>query len=163
MCVQAQINQMTTLRDQYGNQIDPSTQPDNLEDSTGVEIESLPPKLYMWQLEEQLGERTIIPADTANLNFQNTNLVEGMYGHYNYTGNLGAPRQSRLFFERQSKAHTLFLEPMSSFYFTPSDFKFTNSNVPYTNLTYYKAGNKLNGEERFKSYFSVSASSPTSP
>ena len=157
MCVQAQINQMTTLRDQYGNQIDPSTQPDNLEDSTGVEIESLPPKLYMWQLEEQLGERTIIPADTANLNFQNTNLVEGMYGHYNYTGNLGAPRQSRLFFERQSKAHTLFLEPMSSFYFTPSDFKFTNSNVPYTNLTYYKAGNKLNGEERFKSYFSVNA------
>ena len=157
MCVQAQINQMTTLRDQYGNQIDPSTQPDNLQDSTGVEIESLPPKLYMWQLEEQLGERTIIPADTANLNFQNTNLVEGMYGHYNYTGNLGAPRQSRLFFERQSKAHTLFLEPMSSFYFTPSDFKFTNSNVPYTNLTYYKAGNKLNGEERFKSYFSVNA------
>ena len=157
MCVQAQINQMTTLRDQYGNQIDPSTQPDNLQDSTGVEIESLPPKLYMWQLEEQLGERTIIPADTANLNFQNTNLVEGMYGHYNYTGNLGAPRQSRLFFERQSKAHTLFLEPMSSFYFTPGDFKFTNSNVPYTNLTYYKAGNKLNGEERFKSYFSVNA------
>ena len=156
MCVQAQINP-TTMRDQYGNQIDPSTQPDNLEDSTGVEIESLPPKLYMWQLEEQLGERTIIPADTANLNFQNTNLVEGMYGHYNYLGNLGTPRQSRLFFERQSKAHTLFLEPMSSFYFTPSDFKFTNSNVPYTNLTYYKAGNKLNGEERFKSYFSVNA------
>ena len=156
MCVQAQINP-TTMRDQYGNQIDPSTRPDNLEDSTGVEIESLPPKLYMWQLEEQLGERTIIPADTANLNFQNTNLVEGMYGHYNYLGNLGTPRQSRLFFERQSKAHTLFLEPMSSFYFTPGDFKFTNSNVPYTNLTYYKAGNKLNGEERFKSYFSVNA------
>ena len=94
MCVQAQINQMTTLRDQYGNQIDPSTQPDNLQDSTGVEIESLPPKLYMWQLEEQLGERTIIPADTANLNFQNTNLIEGMYGHYNYTGNLGRIRCS---------------------------------------------------------------------
>ena len=156
-CVQAQVNQMTTLRDQYGNQIDPSTQPDNLQDSTDVEIESIPPKLYMWQLDELLGERTIIPADTANLNFQNTNLVEGMYGHYNYTGNLGAPRQSRVFFERDSKAHTLFLEPMSSFYFTPGDFKFTNSNVPYTNLTYYKAGNKLNGEERFKSYFSVNA------
>lgn len=154
--VQAQINQ-TTLRDEYGNQIDPSTQPDNLEDSTGVEIESLPPKLYMWQLDELLGERTIIPADTASLNFQNTNLVEGMTGHYNYLGNLGTPRQSRLFFERDQKAHTLFLEPMSSFYFTPSDFKFTNSNVPYTNLTYYKAGNKLDGEERFKSYFSVNA------
>ena len=73
-----------TLRDQYGNQIDPSTQPDNLNDSTNVDVQSLPPKLYMWQLDELLGERTIIPADTANLNFQNTNLVEGMEGHYNY-------------------------------------------------------------------------------
>lgn len=35
--------------------------------------------------------------------------------------------------------------------------KFTNSNIPFTNLTYYKAGNKVNGEERFKSYFSVNA------
>ena len=68
-----------TQRDQYGNPIDPSTQPDSLPD--GSNIESLPPKLYMWQLSETLGERTIVPADTANLNFQNTNLVEGMEGH----------------------------------------------------------------------------------
>ena len=85
-----------TLRDQYGNQIDPSTQPDNLNDSTTVVTP--PPRLYMWQLDERLGDRTIVPADTANLNFQNTNLVEGMEGHYNYLGNLGSPRQSRLFF-----------------------------------------------------------------
>lgn len=146
-----------TLRDQYGNQIDPSTQPDNLNDSTNVDVQSLPPKLYMWQLDELLGERTIIPADTANLNFQNTNLVEGMEGHYNYLGNLGSPRISRLFFERTDYGPTMFLTPMSSFYFRPSDFKFTNSNIPFTNLTYYKAGSKQNGEERFKSYFSVNA------
>ncbi len=80
-----------TGRDQFGNQVDPNTLPDNLEDSTDTEIQSLPPKLYMWRLSETLGNRTIIPADTANLNFQNTNLVEGMYGHYNYLGNLGSP------------------------------------------------------------------------
>lgn len=73
-----------TGRDQFGNQVDPNTLPDNLEDSTNTEIQSIPPKLYMWRLSEKLGDRTIIPADTANLNFQNTNLVEGMYGHYNY-------------------------------------------------------------------------------
>ena len=28
-------------------------------------------------------------------------------------------------------------------------------NTYFTNLTYHKAGNKINGEERFKSYFSV--------
>lgn len=150
------LNGGTTLRDQYGNQIDPSTQPDNL-DSTNVEVQSIPPKLYMWQVSNLLGDRKLMPADTASLNFQNTNLVEGMTGHYNYLGNLGSPRLSRLFFERRNDEPTMFLEPFSSFYFRPKEAKFTNSNVPYTNLTYYKAGNKVNGEERFKSYFSVNA------
>lgn len=150
------MNGGTTLRDQYGNQIDPSTQPDNL-DSTDVEVQSIPPKLYMWQVSNLLGDRKLMPADTASLNFQNTNLVEGMTGHYNYLGNLGSPRLSRLFFERRNDEPTMFLEPFSSFYFRPEEARFTNSNVPYTNLTYYKAGNKVNGEERFKSYFSVNA------
>ena len=142
-------------RDRFGNQIDPNTQPDNLEDSTNTEIQSLPPKLYMWKLSETLGNRTIIPADTASLNFQSTNLVEGMFGHYNYLGNLGSPRLSRLFFEREESEPTIFMAPFSSFFTRPDQVLFTNSNVPYTNLTYYKAGNKVNGEERFKSYFSV--------
>ena len=142
-------------RDRFGNQIDPNTQPDNLEDSTNTEIQSLPPKLYMWKLSETLGNRTIIPADTASLNFQSTNLVEGMFGHYNYLGNLGSPRLSRLFFEREESELTIFMAPFSSFFTRPDQVLFTNSNVPYTNLTYYKAGSKVNGEERFKSYFSV--------
>ena len=142
-------------RDRFGNQIDPNTQPDNLEDSTNTEIQSLPPKLYMWKLSETLGNRTIIPADTASLNFQSTNLVEGMFGHYNYLGNLGSPRLSRLFFEREESEPTIFMAPFSSFFTRPDQVLFTNSNVPYTNLTYYKAGNQVNGEARFKSYFSV--------
>lgn len=144
-------------RDQYGNQVDPNTLPDNLEDSTNVEIQSLAPKLYQWQSSETLGNRTIMPADTTNLNFQNTNLVEGMFGHYNYLGNLGSPRMSRIFFDRRDNEPTIFMEPFSSFFVRPDEVKFTNSNVPYTNLTYYKAGSKVNGEERFKSYFSVNA------
>lgn len=142
-------------RDRFGNQIDPNTRPDNLEDSTNTEIQSLPPKLYMWKLSETLGNRTIMPVDTASLNFQNTNMVDGMYGHYNYLGNLGSPRQSRLFFERKDDEPTIFMTPFSSFFVRPDQVMFTNSNIPYTNLTYYKAGNKVNGEERFKSYFSV--------
>ena len=136
------MNGGTTLRDQYGNQIDPSTQPDNL-DSTDVEVQSIPPKLYMWQVSNLLGDRKLMPADTASLNFQNTNLVEGMTGHYNYLGNLGSPRLSRLFFERRNDEPTMFLEPFSSFYFRPEEARFTNSNVPYTNLTYYKNGLNL--------------------
>ena len=74
------MNPNGSTRDQYGNQIDPALQPDNL-DSANVDIQSLPPKLYMWTLSETLGERIMIPADTASLNFQSTNLVE-MGIHY---------------------------------------------------------------------------------
>lgn len=147
-------DQYGNIVDQYGNQIDPSMRPQN-PDSSNVEIQSLPPKLYMWHVSENLGNITRIAADTVYHLFQNTNLTEGMTGHYNYLGNLGAPRLSRLFFERRDNEPTIFLEPFSSFFVRPDEFNFTNSNVPYTNLTYYKAGNKVNGEERFKSYFSV--------
>ncbi|MBR6538285.1 MAG: putative porin [Bacteroides sp.] len=140
-------------RDRFGNQVDPSRQAQSLNDS--VDIQSLPPQMYMWRLEERFGERRMIDADTISLNFQNTNLVEGMYGQYNYLGNLGSPRLSRIFFDRDNDAPTIFMAPLSSFYFTPDQVNFTNSNIPYTNLTYYKGGNKINGEERFKSYFSV--------
>lgn len=148
-------NQGLGARDQYGNQIDPNRQPDKLEDS--VDVQAPPPKLYAWRIDELLGEREMVAIDTATLNFQNTNLVEGMTGHYNYLANLGTSRLSRIFNERyRGNAGTdYFVEPLSSFFFRPNQLNFTNSNIPFTNLTYYKGGSKTNGEERFKSYFSV--------
>ncbi|MCK9161092.1 MAG: hypothetical protein M0P00_11545, partial [Bacteroidaceae bacterium] len=80
--------------DQNGNQIDPTTRANKL-DSTNTEIQSLPPKLYMWHLSKELGNRTIVPIDTLSHQFQNTNLNEGMDGSYNHLGNMGSPRLSR--------------------------------------------------------------------
>lgn len=76
--------------DQYGNQVDPAMIPDRL-DSANVEVQGLPPKLYMWRINNQLGDRTIIPADTVYHHFQNSNLTEGLTGHYNYLANMGSP------------------------------------------------------------------------
>lgn len=148
------VDEFGNVVDRFGNQVDPAMRP-QLNDTSNVEIESLPPTLYMWQLDERFGNVNRMPADTAHHNFHNVNLTEGVTGHYNYLANLGAPRLSHVFFERSNKAETLFMEPYSFFFLPPQDFKFTNSNVPYTNLTYYKAGNSVNGEERFQAYFSV--------
>lgn len=144
------------FRTEDGSQIDPSSRAERL-DSSNVEVKSLPPKLYMWRISDPLGRREIIPVDTIHHLFQNTNLTEGLTGHYNHLGNLGAPRLSRIFFQRTVPNPTIFIDNLSGFFTSPYDFKFTNSNVPYTNLTYFRAGNKVNGEERFKSYFSVNA------
>ena len=140
--------------DKFGNIVDPNTRP-QMNDSSDVEIQSLPPTLYMWQLKGLLGTVKRMPADTLHLNFQNVNLTEGMLGQYSHLANLGSPRLSHVFFKRENEAESMFMEPYSFFFLAPEEFKFTNSNVPYTNLAYHKAGNKVNGEERFQAYFSV--------
>lgn len=137
-------------------QLDPNMRtqdPDSL--NKQVEIISLPPKLYQWTISKELGNILPSKIDTLHHQFQNTNLTEGVNGEYNYLGNLGAPRMSRIFFDRQEATSTMFLDPYSAFVTRPEDYPFTNSNIPYTNLTYYKTFNRLYGEERFKSYFSV--------
>lgn len=140
--------------DKFGNKIDPSTLPKNLKDST-EEILSLEPKLFMWQISERFGNSHKVSLDTVFVNFHSTNLDEGMRNRYSHIGNMGSPRISILYSDRQDKEIPFFMRPYSNFYFKPSEHRFTNSNIPYTNLTYYKAGNKVNGEDYFKSYFSV--------
>ncbi|WP_370520837.1 putative porin [Bacteroides sp. 214] len=120
-----------------------------------VEIISLAPKLYMWRTSKNLGSIIPTPVDTLHHQFQNTNLTEGINGHNNYLGNLGSPALSRIFFEREVMPYTFFLTPFADFITEPHEQLFTNSNIPYTNITYYKTFNRLYGEERFKSYFSV--------
>lgn len=125
------------------------------EDTTYVEIISLPPTVYMWKISEELGNIIPVDADTARLQFQNTNLSEGMSGHYNHIGNLGAPRLSRIFFDREQNSNSLFLMPFDDFVTKPYQHFFTNSNIPYCNISYYKTFDKQYGEERFVPYFSV--------
>ncbi|MDL2291519.1 putative porin [Bacteroides sp. OttesenSCG-928-F21] len=125
------------------------------EDSTDVEIVSLAPKLYSWHLSTELGNIVPVPVDTMSLQFQNTNLVEGINGHYNHLGNLGAPRQSRIFSDRRQYSSSLFLNPFDYFVEETDKHYFTNSNIPYSNITYYKTFDKQYGEERLKTYFSV--------
>ncbi|KAA6310865.1 hypothetical protein EZS27_037909, partial [termite gut metagenome] len=153
------VRQNTLPQPNYDDmQMDPSMMPPQDADSTRVEVEGLQPKLYrMWNVDDKLGNIIPIPIDTVFHNFQNTNLVEGMTGHYNYLGNLGSARYSRFFFDRPEASANIFMDPFSSFIVPTNRFKFTNSNVPYTNLSYYRAGGKLDGEELFKAYFSVNA------
>lgn len=134
---------------------DPMNPNRDMRDSTDVEIISLDPKLYQWHISSELGNIIPTPADTAFLQFQNTNLTEGINGHYNYLGNMGAPRLSRIFFERKAHSSSLFLEPFDDFVKGTQQHYFTNSNIPYTNISYYKTFDKQYGEDRLVPYFSV--------
>ena len=81
----------------------------------------------------------------------------GYTGQYNYLGNLGSPRLSRIFFDRRDPSQYFFTDPYDFCVQRPEDVIFTNTLSPFTNLTYYKGGGSRDGEERFKSYFAINA------
>ena len=99
----------------------------------------------------------LYPVDTLQHAFQNSNDMGGYTGQYNYLGNLGSPRLSRIFFDRRDPSQYFFTDPYDFCVQRPEDVIFTNTFSPFTNLSYYKGGGSRDGEERFKSYFAINA------
>ena len=127
-------------------------------DTTAVtDASTIPIGLYQWKVTRRLGNIVPIAVDTLHAGFQNTNDPAGPTGQYNYLGNLGAPRMSRIFFDRKEESQFFFTDPYDQSVLRPEDVTFTNTFSPYTNLTYYKSFHNRNSEERFKSYFAVNA------
>lgn len=156
----AQVGSVNRRDDGFGYLDDPQTDPSmrtGMRDSSNVEIISLEPRMHSWKISEELGNIIPFPVDTVTSLFQNSNLMEGWKGHYNHLGNLGSPRLSRIFFDRPQATSSMFLDPYSIFVTQPWDLFFINSNIPYTNLSYYTNFDKQDGEDRFKAYFSVNA------
>lgn len=126
--------------------------------SDSTELEGVPEGIFAWHINDRFGD--ILPAnyDTIPHRFQNENQTMGPMGHYNYTGNLGAPRISRYFYEQGANMQTnpfIFKIPYDYFWKGANDLLFTNTKSPFTNLTYHSCGNKQNGEDRLKALFSV--------
>ncbi len=127
-------------------------------DTTAVtDASTIPIGLYQWKVTRRLGNIVPIPVDTLHAGFQNTNDPAGPTGQYNYLGNLGSPRMSRIFFDRKEESQFFFTDPYDQSVLRPEDVTFTNTLSPYTNLTYYKSFHNRNSEERFKSYFAINA------
>ena len=127
-------------------------------DTTAVtDAATIPIGLFSWKIDNRLGNVTPVPVDTIQTGFQNSNDMGGPTGQFNYLGNLGSPRMSRIFFDRPDDSQFIFLDPYNFSFQRPQDVVFTNTLSPFTNLTYYKSLNNRNGEERFKSYFAINA------
>ena len=128
-----------------------------IETTAVTDASTIPIGLYQWKVTRRLGNIVPIPVDTLHAGFQNTNDPAGPTGQYNYLGNLGSPRMSRIFFDRKEESQFFFTDPYDQSVLRPEDVTFTNTFSPYTNLTYYKSFQNRNSEERFKSYFAINA------
>ena len=157
---------MTNREDNIGGSITTLNQ-QGIVNGQGTERDStivsrgVPHDIKMFHIDPTLGNIIPVDADTSVYNFQNLHLTDDLNGEYNHLGNMGSPRLSRIFFNRKSDGQFLFTDGQDFFLTTPSEFYFTNTKSPWSNVTYYRAGNKRNGEERFKGRFGVNASKHT--
>lgn len=122
-------------------------------DTTSIKSKSIPMGMYMWRINERLGNIIPMENDTMPHKFQNTSITEGMSGQYNHLGNLGSPRMSRLFMDRKESSQFLFLDNFDFFLTRPDEFLFANTKSPITNVSYHECGNKTDGEDRLRAYF----------
>lgn len=117
----------------------------------------VPREIHQWKVDRRFGNKIEIEADTMQFMFQNWHLTEGENGEYNYLGNMGTPRETRMYFNRPTSTTYDFLQPYDYFYTTPDRFIFTDTKSPYTNLSYHSSGNKVDGDDRFRAYFTTNA------
>ena len=119
----------------------------------------IPTGIKAWTLDDRFGIVDSTDIDTLPHAFQNTNFSDGLYGEYNTLGNMGSPRQSRLFTLRSIDFSQFIFTDPHDYFITPfSQVQFTNTKSPFTNVTYHECGNRDDGEDRFKALFAVNAS-----
>lgn len=125
-------------------------------DTTSAHKE-IPRGIYVWTVDSRFGDRRTAQLDTLSHMYMNTLFTTGLRGEYNTTGNLGSPRQARVFIDRGRGSQFLFTDPYDFFVTPVQDFHFTNTLSPFTNLTYNSCGDRTNGEDHFTAKFGVNA------
>lgn len=123
-------------------------------DSTVIERE-VEKEYKQWLIDPVSGISTPVQPDTLHHSFHSVHLTEGMYGSYSHLGNMGSPRLSRLFFERETVQDFIFDYPFDSWIKAPSDFRYTDTKTPHLSIDYYKGGDKQTGEDHIKGYFAA--------
>ena len=96
------------------------------------------------------GDRYAVPMDTSRINMANSVLVEGQGVAIAYTGNIGAPSQTRIFSERKEERDFIFADAYDHYIITPQNGYFYDTKIPYSNVLYNRAGNATKREEQLK-------------
>ena len=125
-------------------------------DSLGTDKE-IPKGLKVWTVDSKFGDIRKAEPDTLSHMYMNSIFTTGKYGEYNTLGNVGSPRISRIFIDRDEDGQFIFTHPYDFFVKPVDTFHFTNTLSPFTNLNYNTCGNRTNGEDHFTAKFGVNS------
>lgn len=127
------------------------------ENGKGSDEKVVPNDIRAWVVDEVYGNMTDTPVDTLHHQYQNSNLPEGINGHYNTLGNLGSPRMSRVYMERPEMMDFMFLTPMDQFFRTVDKCAFYNTKSPFMNIAYNFCGSKETGYDHVRAIYTNNA------
>lgn len=125
-------------------------------DSLGTDKE-IPKGLKVWTIDSKFGDIRKAEPDTLSHMYMNSIFTTGKYGEYNTLGNVGSPRISRIFIDRNEDGQFIFTHPYDFFIKPVDTFHFTNTLSPFTNLNYNTCGNRTNGEDHLTAKFGVNS------
>ena len=123
-----------------------------------IDPNSVPTGYFMWNVDERFGAVRPVRPDTLSHLFQNVNNTGGLYGEYNFTGSLGAPRVARIYNGRHDfmmASQFVFERPYNWFLVPTGRFVFTNTKSPVARLDYHSSGSKTDGDDHFIARFST--------
>ena len=129
--------------------------PDSAETKKKKKI--VPNDVRAWTVDEKYGNMSEADVDTLHHMFMNTDLPEGIEGHYNSLGNVGSPRQSRIYMERPITPDFIFIAPFDMFFVDTDNFRFYNTKSPFMNVTYNWNGSKNTGSDHVKVLYTNNA------
>lgn len=106
--------------------------------------------LIAYRLTDKIGDPYVAPLDTGWINFFNRQQMEGNDIAVGYLSTFGSPSQSKIFTNRKQERDFIFEDVYDNYRTTPTNALFYNTKIPYTDITYTKAGANVNREEQLK-------------
>lgn len=107
-------------------------------------------RMTLWRLDARTGNRIPAESDTLIHNYQHTTISDGESVAMGHLGPLGSPLFSKIFFERDETETFVFNNAYAPYLKDPEKLLFVNTRVPYSRLTYHRAGPKQTREERLE-------------
>ena len=108
-----------------------------------------------WRITERTGEIVAGKPDTLLTDYFNRTNPDGQFISVAQMGNLGLPMESRIFFDREDRSHFMFFDPYYAYSKAPNRFNFINTKIPYSNVSYQRAGSRENLEERLQGILAI--------
>ncbi len=129
----------------------PSVTPQTRQNQTSASTDTISlelPAAIVWHIDPRSGERKIVEMDSAKYNFQQTMVPDGHSVASGYTGTVGSPIMSKIFFDNDEANIFPYIDAYNPYTFGPTKQVFYNTRVPYAKLDYQTAGSRPMREQR---------------